>query len=181
MSFLLFGFLSIVICWKWGNWKNWKEYYPTMLYFTTGNLIYDVLTQMKPLWNFGEIVKHYPVFEVLMMLCLYPSTTILYFTFYPSSASFKKQALYILLWVSIYTVVELLSHITGGFSYENGWNICYSILFNLLMFPLLRLHFKKPLLTWFFICFLGNNYPILVQNTIKHVKSEGIQRLYGLV
>lgn len=155
MSFMLFGIIIIIICWKWGNWRKWKEYYPTMLYFIIGNFAYIVLTQMKPLWSFGKTVAHYPIFNILMMLCLYPSTTILYFTFYPSPPSVKKQVLYILLWVSIYSVIEFLSYITGGFLYENGWNLCYSILFNLVIFPLLRLHLKRPLLTWIFSAALG--------------------------
>lgn len=148
MSFLLFGIVSIIICWKFGNWKNWREYYSTILFFSIGNLVYIVLAGMKPLWNLGEPLGHNPIFEIIFILCLYPSTTILFLTFYPDDKSLKKQGLYIFLWVCIYVIIEFLASITGGFAYENGWNIYYSILFDFLMFPLLRLHFKKPLLVW---------------------------------
>jgi hypothetical protein len=148
MIFALFGIASILICWKWGNWKNWKEYYPTILFFFVSNLVYCVLIAPKPLWNYGPWLGQYPFFDITVMLSLYPSTTILFFTFYPFAAQLGKQALYILLWTAIYTAMELLASVTGGFSYSNGWNIYYSVLFNLLMFPLLRLHYKKPLLAW---------------------------------
>jgi hypothetical protein len=41
-------------------------------------------------------------------------------------------------------ITEKVSHTLGFFSYHNGWTIWWSLLFNLLMFPLLYLHHKKP-------------------------------------
>lgn len=144
----MIGLASIVVCWKWGNWRNWKEYYPTILYFLVGNLVYIVITQYKPLWNFGEIFRQFPILDIIFMLSIYPSTTILFLSFYPFSTSPKKQALYIVFWVALFTLLEYIAYLTGGFGYTNGWNIGYSTLFNFLMFPLLRLHIKKPLLVW---------------------------------
>jgi len=48
-------------------------------------------------------------------------------------------------------LMEFISYITGAFSYHNNWNIGYSIIFNCLMFPILILHYKKPLLA-FLVC-----------------------------
>jgi hypothetical protein len=148
MSFILIGIVSIIICYKWGNWRSWKEYYSTILYFVIGDFVYITLTQTKPLWNLGEMLDQFPIFQIIFMIMLYPSTTILFLTFYPSSPSLSKQAFYILLWVCIFTGIEAIACLTGGFKYSNGWNLCYSFLFDLLMFPLLRLHFKKTLLVW---------------------------------
>jgi hypothetical protein len=89
------------------------------------------------------------------MLLIYPSTVILYLTWFPTKIG--KQLLYILLWVGIYTMMELISFITGSFTYYHGWNIFHSILFNACMFPLLALHYRKPLAVWpisFALCFL---------------------------
>lgn len=150
MSYAFFGIISILAAWKWGNWKNWKEYYPTILYFFVGNLVYMVLTQSKSLWNFGEILGHYPVFEVTMMVLLYPSTVILFLSFYPKAAiaTKRKQVIYMLLCTLIFSAMEYLASITGGFSYSNGWNFFHSFIFNAVLFPLLYLHFKKPLIAW---------------------------------
>jgi hypothetical protein len=147
MSFAVLGIASMVVCWKWCNWRNWKEYYPTILFFIFGNLVY-VLAQRKPLWHFGEISKQYPIFDIYMMLCPYPSTTVLYLS------SLVKQALYILFWACIYTAAEIIPNLTGGFAYSNGWNLFYSVLFDIIMFLLLRLHFKSH-------CWHGP-YPLVV-------------------
>lgn len=148
MSFAYYGILSVFICWKWGNWRAWREYYPTILFLIVGDLVYLFLTQSRPLWSDEGFLRDYPFLEITTIVLLYPSTVILYFTFYPQSGLKWKQAAYILLWVAIYSAIELISHVTGKFSYDNGWNIYYSVIFNILMFPLLRLHYKKPLLAW---------------------------------
>jgi hypothetical protein len=147
VSFIVFGIISIIVCWKWGNWRKWKEYYPTILYFILGNTIYIILTNMKPLWNFGEISK-YPICDIVFMLSLYPSSTILFLTLYPKSKSINKQALYIIFWDGLFCLLEYLAYLTGGFGYSNGWNIYYSMAFNLFMFTLLRLHYIRPLYVW---------------------------------
>lgn len=148
MSYALFGIIGILIAWKWGNWKNWKEYYPTILYLIVADKIYDVLTQSKPFWYYGYLLGHYPFFDVTVAVLLYPATIILFLTFFPEAASKMIQGVYFLLWVLIYTLIEYLASITGGFTYCNGWNLSYSVVFNMIMFPLLYLHYKKPLLVW---------------------------------
>lgn len=148
MSFAYYGILSVFICWKWGNWKAWKDYYPTILFLFSGNLVYMFLTQSNPLWSYDGLIGRYPFLEVTTIALLYPSTVILFFTFYPRPGTWLKQAAYMLLWVAIYSAMEYISHITGEFNYDNGWNFLFSIFFNMIMFPLLRLHYKKPLLAW---------------------------------
>jgi hypothetical protein len=148
MSYAIIGIISIFATLKWGNLKKWKEYYPTILYFIIGNLTYMVLTQRKPLWYFGETLGHYTIFEIAMMVLLYPSTTILFLSFFPDSRSRVKHGMYIVLCVLAFSALEYLAHISGGIIYCNGWNFLYSVIFNAVMFPLLYFHFKHPLLVW---------------------------------
>jgi hypothetical protein len=148
MSYAIIGIISILATLKWGNLKKWKEYYPTILYFFVGNLTYMVLTQRKPLWYFGETLGHYTVFEITMMILLYPSTSILFLSYFPNTHSRMKCIMYITVCVLAFSAFEYLAHITGGISYSNGWNIFYSVIFNAVMFPLLILHFRRPLLVW---------------------------------
>lgn len=39
----------VIIAWKWGDWKNWKLYYPTILFMILGDFVYIFLTYKKPL------------------------------------------------------------------------------------------------------------------------------------
>jgi hypothetical protein len=146
MSFALIGLISIAVCWKWGDWRRWERYYPTILYLLIGDLVSDYLLYGNSLWAFGSFVEKFPVLDICITLLLYPTTVILYLSFYPGGL--MKQALYVLMWAGIYTLAEWIACHTGGFCYHDGWNIWYSLIFNMLMFPLLRLHFKKPLLVW---------------------------------
>lgn len=148
MSYAFIAVISILATLKWGKLKNWREYYPTILYFFIGNLAYMVLTKDKPLWYFGEAFGKSPVFEIIMMVLLYPSTTILFLSFFPHSSSGMKRLEYFALCVLIFSAMEYLAHITGGIFYSNGWNILCSVVFNAVMFPLLYLHFRIPLLVW---------------------------------
>jgi hypothetical protein len=111
-----------------------------------GDLVTDFLLFDHGLWAYGHFIERYPALDICVMLLLYPSTVILYLSFYPESV--KKQIGFILLWVGIYTFAEFIAGKTGGFCYHDGWNIWYSMGFNMVMFPLLRLHFRKPLLVW---------------------------------
>jgi hypothetical protein len=146
MSFALIGIAGILICWKWGDWRHWSLYYPTILYLLIGDLVSDYLLCSHPLFGFGEFIEQYAVLDVCVMLLLYPATVILFLSFYPEPQG--KQALYILMWVAIYTAAEWIASKTGGFCYHDGWTIWYSLVFNMVMFPLLRLHYKKPLWVW---------------------------------
>jgi hypothetical protein len=140
------GAVSILICWKWGDWRNWKLYYPTILYLLIGDLVADFLMFEHSLWGFGEFVEKYPFLDVATMLLFYPTTVILFLTHYPAKP--QKQALYILLWVAIYVAAEEIAFYTKGYCYHDGWSIWYSVLFDCVMFPMLALHYKRPLYVW---------------------------------
>lgn len=148
MSFAYYAIISVFLCWKWGDWKSWKGYYPTVLFLIMGNLAYMILFKSKPLWANGAFLAKYPALDISTIVVLYFCTVILYLTFYPRFNSNLKRAAYILLWVFIYSAMEYLSYITGHFMYYNGWGILHSVVFNIIMFPLLLLHYKKPILAW---------------------------------
>ena len=148
MSFIYYAIISVFICWKWGNWRNWRAYYPTIIFFIMGNLAYIVLTAHKPLWKAGGILAQYPVLDISTIVVLYSCTVILYLTFLPRMNTLKKRSAYIALWIAIYSLMELVSWLTGHFYYYNGWCFIYSVFFNVLMFPILLLHYRKPFLAW---------------------------------
>ena len=59
-----------------------------------------------------------------------------------------KVIVHISFYVAIYTIAELIGVKLGYFTYHNGWNIWYSLIFNYILFPILALHYKKPLYAW---------------------------------
>jgi hypothetical protein len=146
MIFSAFAAICVIVCWKTGIWRNWKEYYPTILYFFIGSLTYGFLFSQKPLWAFNIFFYHYPFMEISLTAILYSGTVILFLSYFPNNR--RMQIPYLLLCAAIYTVTEGFSFLIGDFIYFNGWNLFYSALFNLAMFPLLWLHSKKPLLIW---------------------------------
>jgi hypothetical protein len=146
MVFLAFTVVMVIVCRQSGKWKNWKEYYSTILYLFIGDVVCDQLVYNKPLWSLNQLSYLYPILDIGLSAVLYPCTVILFLSYYPASK--KKQITYYLLWVFLYSGVEFISFCFGDFLYFNGWNICYSVIFNAVMFPMIRLHYKRPIITW---------------------------------
>lgn len=138
--------IMALVAWKWGDWRNWKLYYPTMLYFIIGDFLYGLLTYNYALWEFESPLLKTVMSDILISFVAFPATILLFLPHFPQI--WVKRILYILMWVVIYTVIEIISYHLGFFSYQNGWSIWWSILFNCMMFPMLRLYYKKPLIAW---------------------------------
>jgi hypothetical protein len=146
LSYALLALAGNIVCWRLGDWKDWKRFYPTILYAYMGNLVYDVLCYRRLLWAFGGVIRDYPVLDLAVMVLLYPAAVMLFLSHYPGPRF--RQFLYMLMWTGIFAAVELAAYFTGGFAYYNGWTFWHSVVFNLIMFPLIRLHFRRPLLVW---------------------------------
>lgn len=131
------------VSWKIGDWRSWQKYYPTMLYFIVGEFLYDILCYNYRLWSFESPLLKQTFSSILIALVFYPATILVYLPHMPTEI--KKQIPYILMWVGIFTTIERVSYLLGFFAYQHGWNIWLSVLFNCVMFPLLWLHYKKPL------------------------------------
>ncbi|TGE34047.1 CBO0543 family protein [Desulfosporosinus sp. Sb-LF] len=134
--------IIVAISLKWGDWRNWKRYYPTMLFYITGNFVYDLIAYNYPLWEYESPLLKTTFSDLLIALVFYPATIVLYLPHIPKG--FLKQALWVTFWVCVYSIVEIVSYGFGFFSYHNGWSIGWSILFDCFMFPLLWLHYRKP-------------------------------------
>lgn len=143
--------LSVLIAWKWGDWRNWKQYYPTILYMIIGDLSYIILSSQKSLWEYQSKIISGDFVEFLIAFAVFPCTCFIYFKLY-SKVIKTQRRIYIppffLFCALIYTATEWLSFRLGFFTYHNGWNIYWSFGFNCLMFPLLLLHYKNALLAW---------------------------------
>lgn len=149
---IILSLLSILIAWKWGDWRNWKLYYPTILYMIIGDLTYITLSSNKPLWEYESPIISGDLAEFLIAFIVFPCTCFVFFQLYSKVNNSKRIVVYILFFLFctfVSTSIECLSFSLGFFSYHNGWNMYWSFAFNCMMFPLLLLHYKKPLLVWF--------------------------------
>lgn len=69
---------------------------------------------------------------------------------------------YITGWAILFEIIEFFFHQKGLFLYHNGWNAMWSFIFNIVLFTMLRLHYRSnvkaiiltvpviALLLWFF-------------------------------
>ena len=140
---IIIGLITVIAAWKWGDWRNWKLYYPTMLFIALGNLTYCLLTCNFPLWQYESPLLQTTTINLLTSLIGFPLTILIYLTYFPKILA--KQIMYIVAWIAYFTLAEWLSYKLEFFSYHNGWNIWWSLLFNCIMFPTLWLHHKRPL------------------------------------
>lgn len=101
-----------------------------------------------------------------IMAIKYPATIFIYLSKFPSGSKLK-QVLYIVFWVLLYAINEFIDLSANLIQYYNGWNLWWSILFNAVIFIILRIHFSKPLLAWVysfvFIVILWNIFEVPLQ------------------
>jgi hypothetical protein len=146
--FLTFISAWCLITYKFGDWRNWRLYYPTILFFWCGNLIGFFVFHDHLLWEFKSNMLSHGAIDLIDMLFVFTCTTILFLQYYPKRII--KQILYILLWVLIYSIIELIFHFMGGITYHYGWSIWWSLSHNIYQFIFLRVHYKNPILAWIF-------------------------------
>lgn len=158
---VIYALVWLVPLWKWGDWKNWKKYYPTILFFVMGDLLYMyLLSDHYPMWKYNppDIDRSINLtnthISLSIMLIKYPTTILIYLSRFPKDNR-KKQLLYILCWVGIYVINEIIDLKFKLIKYYNGWSIWWSILFNTVLFIILRFHYRNPILGWTLsICFI---------------------------
>ncbi|MCM3093890.1 MULTISPECIES: CBO0543 family protein [unclassified Cytobacillus] len=166
----LYAFLWIFALWKWGDWRNWKIYYPTMLFFILGDFLYlYLLSDIYPMWTYdpqgidekANLTNTHVSLSIIAVK--YPATILIYLYRFPAGNLIKKL-LYISGWVLLYTVNEIVDIKLKLIKYDNGWNLKWSILFNAVMFIILWVHFKRPAAAWelsiLFFIFLWRQFDV---------------------
>lgn len=142
--FLLF----LIAVFKTGDWKSWQKYYPTVLFVIAVNLAASFLTYHYILWGYNPdlLIKTQTTIELFNSFFMLPATTFIYLSRFPRALS---PYYYISFWVLLYASLEFIDHyIIGGISYSNGWSWFFSLLFDIAMFSIIRIHYLKPILGW---------------------------------
>lgn len=145
--------LYAFIGWKYGNWKEFKSFYPTLLFLIIGDLLYQFLLYDHTMWKFHAVGRieeqlnfNHTIIALSKMAIQYPVTIAVFLG--RLSYNKKQQILSILLWSGIYILTGWTAHVSGVLRYYNGWSFGWDVLFNLMMFTMLFIHHKKPLLAW---------------------------------
>lgn len=128
------------------DWKNWKSYYSTIQYFIICNLLYNFIFYNHTLWKYRAVTLDWlshTLIEIAFSFFIVPIVIMIYLRYYPIG---KKQFIYISIWVTYFTIIEFLFHKKGLFVYENNWNLFWSGVFNVILFSVLRIHYKNPLI-----------------------------------
>ncbi len=144
---LLAGFL--LAAWRWGDWRRWRRYYPTLLFVMVANLAAGYVTYHHPLWDFNAdtLAVSETTVELLNTFVLLPTAALIYLGSYPAAGP-ARQARYVLAWIMLFAAIETADTLIGGISYFNGWSLGHSVLFDCVMFPIIRLHHVRPPLAW---------------------------------
>lgn len=147
MPFIALDVLFILAAWRWGDWRNWRKYHATILYFLLGDVFYMALTRNHPLWQHQPWppIPSYIGVELCCLAC-FASTALIYLGLFPNGVG--KSIARIGCWIAVYSSIEAFYVLCGAMKHFNGWTMLDSVLFNLMMFPMLLLHYCRPLLAY---------------------------------
>lgn len=138
--YILMNTLYLIAGMIWGDWRNWKKYYPTILFLIVGDFLYNFLLYKKPMWLFHDIIlPNHTMITLLSMTISYAATVLIYLGRFPDG--WGKRFLWFLLWSGIFLSFEYINSKFGFISYYNGWNIWWSALFTGIIF----FYFAHPL------------------------------------
>jgi hypothetical protein len=136
----------IIVAIKFGD-RDWRKYYPSMLFAALANALYEVLCYKYHLWQMEPNGVGYSMIPMLLLILVgMPLSTWVFLSNYPYKSGIFKKGIYVLFFVVVFIVLEYLSIKVGAISYHNGWNLGWSLIFVIVMFMVIRLHFTRPIL-----------------------------------
>lgn len=93
-----------------------------------------------------------------------PILTLIYLSHYPEGKTWLKKLFYIVLWIALFGVIEVIAKLLGMISNHHGWSLWWSLMFDFIMFTILAIHYKRPILalvlSGLFIVFLWELFDI---------------------
>ncbi|MBT2641334.1 hypothetical protein J7I80_03705 [Bacillus sp. ISL-41] len=127
------------------DWKRWENFYPTIQFYIICNLMYNFLFYNHTLWAYKPKSPwlNHTFIDLAFSLIIIPIVLMIYLNHIPKMP--KNTLFYLAVWVTAFTVVEYFFQRTGMFIYDNGWGIIHSAIFNVIMFSVLGIHYKRPL------------------------------------
>ena len=147
---LLFNGLFLIAGIKWGDWRDWSKYHSTILFLWFGDLLYNFLCYDYIMWEYKEsrfglnLLPNHMAISLLIMFVCYPATVLIYLGKFPSKTI--NIVIWVLFWVALFSLIEYINlRYLELVSHHNNWTMGWSVLFNMILFPMLRLHYKYPI------------------------------------
>lgn len=132
---------------KWGNWKDWRNYHASMFFIATGGLLYEFIVKDHSLWKFHpDFLYGHDMTVIVYALITMPISVLIFLSKFPDT--WVRRGLYIVYWSGIYIGVEWILLIFGKISYQHGWEFIYSFYFDLMMFTVIAIHQKNPVIAY---------------------------------
>ena len=158
---ILFTVLLFLLM-KSGHWRNWRSYYPTVLLMMIVDVAFNFLTYNHPFWHYkSAIIPSHTIMDLFHAVVSFPCIVMLFLGYMPNGLF--KRAVYIVFVSAIYAAIEYAVHVAGKFEYFNGWNTLHSFLFDIGLFSILMIHYKKPVIAWLCIMIIVPLFLLIVQ------------------
>ncbi|CAM4021498.1 CBO0543 family protein [Mesobacillus thioparans] len=127
------------------DWKRWRDFYPTIQFYIICNLMYNFIFFNHTLWAYKPRTPwlNHTYIDLVFSLIIIPIIIMIYLDHIP--AIFPRKILYGAGWVILFTSIEYFFQKKDLFIYQNGWGIITSAIFNMIMFTVLGVHYKRPL------------------------------------
>lgn len=147
--YIILAISFLLAAWKWGDWRNWERYYSTYLFMLATDFLAGYVTFNHTLWKFQPcfLALNHTITEFWWTFTIYPATLLLYLPHFPKRKF--NGLLWIGGWVALYSLIETSLASIGLMTYENGWSLSWSVIFDVVMFSVLRIHFHRPGWAWF--------------------------------
>ncbi|MFD5853363.1 CBO0543 family protein [Cytobacillus pseudoceanisediminis] len=142
----------IIVSLLFGAWKRLNEFYPTLLFWIIGDLLYASLLhdfrvwEFRPVWIDHFILPTHTIIATAIAFLIYPSVIVVYLGRFPKT-NFKRIG-WVVFWALIFEGIELIAYFNGSIIHQYGWTLAYSFLFNIITFSLLAIHKWKPWAAW---------------------------------
>ncbi|QDP41863.1 CBO0543 family protein [Radiobacillus deserti] len=131
-----------------GKWNRWKDFYPTMYYFSFFNLFYQYISySIDKVWELKKPIFSLFITDVSYTFLAYPCLMVMFLGNYPSVT--RHKFLFYLKYIVLSIGLEWVCNKYGYIQYYNGWSVWWTAFFYSTMYPMIRLHFKKPILALF--------------------------------
>ncbi|WP_173105349.1 hypothetical protein [Bacillus sp. KH172YL63] len=109
------------------------------------------------MWEFRTITPfedhvylNHTIISISKMVVQYTATIAIFIGRLPHTT--KGMIGWIWLWTAVYGLTEGLAHVLGMMTYHHGWHFGWDLLFNVMMFTVLLIHHKNPLIAWIVSC-----------------------------
>jgi hypothetical protein len=154
--------LTLIATWRFGDWRNWKKYYSSILFTICINFAVSILTYTHSLWHFEKVlfIPNHTIADFMLKFTNFPAIVLTYLSRYPFKTRLYRQLVYIAFWVVIFSLLEGLSVLLKIETYHNGWNYWWSVVVWLSLFVGVTLHHTKPPLAWL-LFFIGTSFLIV--------------------